>query len=241
MAAQSAKAGAGVKERTIVTKTKRSSKSQPKPAAGKTTMAKALAHPTRLQILAAAHQGEISPSEFAKAHNMPTGTAAHHFKKLVECEAVELVREERVHGSIRHVYIGTKRAIYTDSELASLPESLQSGLVGAALQDFMEVAAQAIEAGTFTVRGDFIGTWDEAELDEIAWIKLGKMLRLVWKKVPSLEDESDARLKAGGGKALTAAVGLAAFELPWPKAKRSHREGKSHTKHRSTGRQKRIE
>jgi DNA-binding transcriptional ArsR family regulator len=193
-------------------------------------MAKAIAHPTRLQILAAAHQGEISPSEFAKDHDMPTGTAAHHFRKLVECEAIELIREERVNGSIRHVYVGTKRAIYTESEMAKLPESLQSGLVGAALQDFVGVAGQAIEAGTFTTRGDFVGTWDEAELDEIAWTKLGKMLRLVWKKVPSLEDESDARLSASGGKGLTAAVGLAAFELPWPKAKKSRRK--------STGRQK---
>lgn len=241
MAAQSAKAGRRTKRRTAVTETNRSSKGQLKSTTGKTAMAKALAHPTRLQILAAAHQGEISPSEFAKAHDMPTGTAAHHFKKLVECEAIELVREERVHGSIRHVYVGTKRAIYTESELASLPESLQSGLVGAAMQDFMGVAAQAIEAGTFTTRGDFVGTWDEVELDEIAWIKLGKMLRLVWKKVPSLEEESDARKKPGSDEGFTAVIGLAAFELPWPKAKKSRRKGKSHSKGKPTGPQKRIE
>jgi len=75
-------------------------------------MAKALAHPTRLQILAAAHQGEFSPSEFAKAHDMSTGTAAHHFKKLVECEAVELVREERVHrrqSSHAQRFLGTPK------------------------------------------------------------------------------------------------------------------------------------
>lgn len=238
MAAQSAKAGKGRKKRTVVTKTKRSSKAVAKSVAQKTTMAKAISHPTRLQILAAAHQGEISPSEFARDYDMPTGTAAHHFRKLVECEAIELIREERVNGSIRHVYVGTKRAIYTESELAKLPESLQSGLVGAGLQDFVEVASQAIEAGTFITRGDFVGTWDEAELDEIAWIKLGKMLRLVWKKVPSLEDESEARLSASGGKGLTAAVGLAAFELPWPKAKKSRRKAKTDTKPKSTGPQK---
>jgi DNA-binding transcriptional ArsR family regulator len=240
MAAQPAKAGKRRKRRTA-TKTNRSSEAVPESVTQKTTMAKAIAHPTRLQILAAAHQGEISPSEFAKDHGMPTGTAAHHFRKLVECEALELIREERVHGSVRHIYVGTKRAIYTELELAKLPESIQSGLVGAALQDFVGVAAQAIELGTFTTRGDFIGTWDEVELDEIAWIKLGKMLRLVWKKVPSLEDESDARLKAGGGEALAAAVGLAAFELPWQKAKKSRRSHKPHTKSKSTGRQKRIE
>lgn len=241
MAAQSAKAGRGAKRRTAVTKTNRSSKAQPKATAGKTTMAKALAHPTRLQILAAAHQGEISPSEFAKAHDMPTGTAAHHFKKLVECEALELVREERVHGSIRHLYVGTKRAIYTESELSSFPESIQTGLAGAALQDFTGVAIDAIEAGTFTGREDYVLTWDEIELDEVAWKKLGQMLRLVLKKVPSLEEESAARKQAGGDKGFTAAVGLAAFELPWPKSKRPRQGRKPRAKSKSTGRQKRTE
>jgi DNA-binding transcriptional ArsR family regulator len=203
-------------------------------------MAKALAHPTRLQILAAAHQGEISPSEFAKAHDMPTGTAAHHFKKLVECEAIELLREERVQGSVRHVYVGAKRAVYTESKLSNFPESIQAGLAGAALQDFAGVAVNAIESGAFTSREDFVFTWDEIELDEIAWKKLGQMLRLVWKKVPSLEEESEAR-KQTGGKGFTAAVGLAAFELPWAKSKKPRRVEKTHTKGKSTGRQKRIE
>jgi DNA-binding transcriptional ArsR family regulator len=188
-----------------------------------------------LQILAASHQGEISPAEFAKEHKMPTGTAAFHFKKLRECEAIELIREERVNGSVRHVYIGSKRALYTQSDLARVPESIQSGLVGAALEDFVGVAVQAIESGALTARGDFVLTWDEIRLDEIAWAKLGKMLRLVLKKVPSLEEESEGRMAAGGDEGFTAAVGLAAFELPWPKSKKPRRKQHSHAKSKYTG------
>lgn len=233
MAAQAAKAAQGRKKRGTVTKTKRSSSAKAK--AAPMTWAKAIAHPTRLQILAASHQGEISPAEFAKEHEMPTGTAAFHFKKLRECEAIELVREERVNGSVRHVYVGSKRALYAKSDLSRVPESIQSGLVGAALEDFVGVAVQAIESGTFTARGDFVLTWDEIQLDEIAWTKLGKMLRLVLKKVPSLEEESQGRMASGGGKPLTAAVGLSAFELPWPKSKKPRRERKTHAKGEFTG------
>lgn len=237
MAARAAKAAKRGKKRSAVTKTKRSSSAKAKAKAkiAPMTWAKAIAHPTRLQILAASHQGEISPADFAKDHEMPTGTAAFHFKKLRECEAIELVREERVSGSVRHVYVGSKRALYTKSDLSRVPESIQTGLVGAALEDFVGVAVQAIESGTFTARGDFVLTWDEIRLDEIAWTKLGKMLRLVLKKVPSLEEESEGRMASGGDNGFTAAVGLAAFELPWPKSEKPRRKRKSHARGKPTG------
>lgn len=46
------------------------------------------------------------------------------------------------------------------------------------------------------------------------------MLQLVWKKVPALEEESDARLEQTGEKALKAVVGLIAFETAEPKLHR---------------------
>ena len=160
---------------------------------------------------------------------MATGTAAHHFKVLVKYEALKLHKEERVHGSVRHLYVATQRAVYMESELPTLPESLQSSLVMAALEDFVGVTAEAVEAGTFTGREDFVGTWDEAALDEIAWKKLGAMLRLVWKKIPSLEEETAVREEAGGEKSFRAVVGLAAFEVP--KVKRHQTEPETQIEH----------
>lgn len=63
----------------------------------------------------------ISPSEFAKSHGKKTSTVCHHFDKLVEYGAIKLVREEKVGGSTRHMYVGTKRAIYTESAWSSFP------------------------------------------------------------------------------------------------------------------------
>jgi DNA-binding transcriptional ArsR family regulator len=193
-------------------------KTEPKtpPKSAQATMAKVLAHPTRLQILAVAHQRAISPSEFGRAHGLTTSNASHHFKKLVDYGAIKLVREEPVHGSVRHMYVGTKRAIFTETEWPTLPESIQTGLAAATLDDFVNVAARAIDIGTFTAREDFVFTWDEAKLDEIAWKKLGKMLRLVWQKVPSLEEETATRKRGTGGKPVRTVVGLAAFEAPAP-------------------------
>lgn len=193
-------------------------------------MAKMLAHPTRLQILAIAHQRAISPSEFAKAHGKNKGTVAHHFKKLREYGAIKLVKKEPVRGSLRHMYVGTRRAVYTEAEWPTFPESIQTGLATATLEDFMGVTARAIETGTFTGRADFVFTWDEVNLDEIAWKKLGEMLRLVWKRVPSLEEESEARKQQTGDEGMKAVVGLAAFEAAEPERPKPARKKRAKKK-----------
>jgi len=182
----------------------------------KATLAKLLSHPTRVQILAAAHRQAISPSEFARTHGSSTSSVAEHFRKLADYGAIKLVRMEPVRGSIKHMYVGTKRGVITARDWQDLPESVQGDIAGAGLQDFVGVTAHAIETGSFTARGDFVLTWDEAKLDEVAWKTLTQMLGLVWAKVPSLEEESAMRLAATGGEPMKAIVGLAAFEAPEP-------------------------
>ncbi len=182
----------------------------------KASLARLLSHPTRVQILAATHREAISPSEFAKAHGLSTSSVAEHFRKLAEYGAIKLARLEPARGSVRHMYVGTKRGIITARDWQGMPESVQGDIAAAGLQDFFGVAAHAIETGSFAARGDFVLTWDEAELDEIAWKTLTKMLGLVWAKVPSLEEESAMRKAGNGAPTMKAIVGLAAFEAPQP-------------------------
>ncbi len=178
----------------------------------KASLAKLLSHPTRVQILAASHRQAISPSEFAKSHGLSTSSVAEHFRKLADYGAIKLIRLEPVRGSVRHMYVGTKRGVITAGDWQQLPESVQGDIAAAGLQDFLCIAAHAIETGSFTARGDFVLTWDEAKLDELAWKTLTKMLGLVWAKVPSLEEEAAMR----GTPTMKAIVGLAAFEAPEP-------------------------
>lgn len=185
-----------------------------KPSQGKASLAKLLSHPTRVQILAAAHRQAISPSEFARAHGQTVSSVAQHFKKLAAYGAIELVREEPVRGSVKHMYVGTKRGILTATDWQTLPESVQSDLAGAGLQDFVGVTVHAIETGSFTDREDFVFTWDELNLDETAWTTLNQMLKLLWTRAASLEEEAAIRTSQNGGEAMKAILGLAAYEAP---------------------------
>lgn len=178
----------------------------------KASLAFLLSHPIRVQILAASRRAPVSPSGFAREHDLKTTSVAEHFRKLAEYGAITLLRREPVRGSVRHLYVGTKRGVITAKDWESLPASVQSDIAAAGLSDFVVVTAEAIDRGSFHERPDFVLTWDEAELDEIAWGKLTKMLKLVWTKVPALEEEAERR-KGSGMKAI---IGLAAFEAPKP-------------------------
>ncbi len=182
----------------------------------KASLAFLLSHPIRVQILAAAHREAISPSGFARQHDLGTSRVAEHFRKLADYGAIKLLRTEPVSGSVRHLYVGTKRGVITAKDWQNLPASVQSDIAAAGLTDFVVVTAEAIDTGSFRNRGDFVLTWDEAELDEIGWSKLTKMLRLVWTKVPALEEESEMRQEETGEPGMKAIVGLAAFEAPEP-------------------------
>lgn len=189
---------------------------QAAPSQDKASLAKLLSHSTRVQILAAAHRQAISPSEFAKEHGLTTSSVAQHFRKLADYGAIKLVRKEPVRGSVRHMYVGAKRGILTEADWQTLPESVQSDLATAGLQDFIGVTVHAIETGSFTERDDFVFTWDEVELDEIAWKTLTQMLTLLWKKSTSLEEESAVRRARSGEEGFKAVVGLAAYGAPKP-------------------------
>lgn len=182
----------------------------------KASLAFLLSHPIRVQILAASHRAPVSPSGFAREHGLKTTSVAEHFRRLAEYGAIKLVRKEPVRGSVRHLYVGTKRGVITAKDWKSLPASVQSDIAAAGLSDFVVVTAEAIDTGSFNKRPDFVLTWDEAELDEIAWDKLTTMLKLVWAKVPALEEESELRQKKGREPGVKAIVGLAAFAAPEP-------------------------
>jgi DNA-binding transcriptional ArsR family regulator len=186
----------------------------PAPEVRKASLAFLLSHPVRVQILAAAHREAISPSEFARAHGLETSSVAEHFRRLATYGAIKLIRKEPVRGSVRHLYVGTKRGVITAKDWQTLPESVQSDIAAAGLQDFLVVTAHAIDTGSFAARGDFVFTWDEVELDELGWDKLAKMLRLLWTKMPGLEEEAAMRRAKTGERGMKAIVGLAAFEAP---------------------------
>ena len=176
----------------------------------------AIAHPMRVNILALASWRVISPSEFARETGEPLNQVSYHFRRLVEYGTLELVGTQNVRGTVKHLYRGTQRAIFAGSGWEELPKSVQDGVAGAALQDFMKVAVLAFENGTFSAREDSHLTWEALTYDELAFKAMVRILARTREQLSALQDEAGLRLSKTGQAGILVAVALSGFEMAEP-------------------------
>src|SRR5215203_1389946 len=129
----------------------------------------ALRHPLRVQILAACHQREVTPKEFAEERGIHVSNVGYHFRALQKANYIQVVREERARGSRRHFYRANRPGIITNEEFGQLGPEAQREVSDATLQDFITRCLEARVAGTFDARPDSHFTWTPFELDEQGW------------------------------------------------------------------------
>jgi DNA-binding transcriptional ArsR family regulator len=181
---------------------------------------KALSHEMRVQILSIANQREISPSEFSKEYDVPLSNASYHFRKLLEFDCIELVREVPVRGSHEHRYIGSRRGLIADGDWARLGKATQAGVRIAGFQDLINRCTQAVEAGTFDSRDDAAFYWVPITLDEIGWEEMQASIRRMIGEAEDFEVESTQRASKGKAETFPATFGVLGFESPESSVKR---------------------
>lgn len=176
-------------------------------------LTKALAHWMRVNIMAVASWRKISPSEFARESGEKLGKVSYHFQRLVEYGVIELVGTEQVRGSVKHFYKGTRQAIFGGASWAELPKSVQDGVAGAALQDFMKVAVHSIESGAFSAHDESYLVWEPHLYDDLALKAAVKILESARQRLAALAKEAAPRLVKTGEEGMLIAIALSAFEM----------------------------
>lgn len=80
-----------------------------KPTTAEDKLLQVLAHPLRKQLLRLYVQedGMLSPKELSVFTKRHVSNVGYHVRVLVECEAVEIVAEEKRRGSVEHFYEAT--------------------------------------------------------------------------------------------------------------------------------------
>lgn len=190
-------------------------------------LAKALAHPLRVEILTEAAKGPLSPREFSdlKLRRVPAigdekqwsvSGVSYHFRRLLELDCLEVVRETPKRGALEHHYIATTRAFYGDIDWESLPEAVNDSMNLAILRTLNEQILGAIEAETFDSRPNNHFTWTAVKLDEAGWDQMMGKLKLVYEELRDEEVAAEGRMRESGEDAIHATVALAGFESPPP-------------------------
>ncbi len=107
----------------------------------------AIAHPTRVEILAYLNEGPRSPTQLAGLMNMKLSTIEHHVLELLAVGSIELAFVKEGTGNLKeHFYRAVKIPFYTDQEMWALPLEVRQKIYGLILQASMAEALAAFNA-----------------------------------------------------------------------------------------------
>jgi DNA-binding transcriptional ArsR family regulator len=157
-------------------------------------VAKALAHPLRVRLLAMLEERVASPSEMAKHLDADLGVVAYHVRRLAAVGLVEMVRTRQRRGAIEHYYKAVPHTTITSDAWADVPSLVKAAMVSATLQEVSShVNAAASNAGFD--RGDAHLSRTPLTLDARGWSELATKMDKLLQDAEKIAAASRQRLE----------------------------------------------
>jgi DNA-binding transcriptional ArsR family regulator len=156
-------------------------------------MAKALAHPLRVQLLSALNEGVASPNELAKKLDEPLTNVSYHVRMLHDLGCIELVETEPRRGALEHYYRAIMRPFFADKDWKRLPKNARGSISDAVLQLVWDDAAESIKTGQFDDRENRHLSRSVLCVDEQGWDELNELLVETLDKAMQIQADSASR------------------------------------------------
>ena len=181
-------------------------------------MARAMAHPLRVQILGVLNKRVMSASAFAKTDDEKLQNTSYHFRILKERGLIEEVGSRQVRGSTEQFYRAVKRVLFDGKAWDELPHSVKAQVSGRILGDFLEAVAAAMEGETFDSSDERMAVWLQQRLDEQGWEEAVAAERELVHKMEAIYKGSRLRLSEAGEPdgGMLGTYGVFLFESPPP-------------------------
>jgi DNA-binding transcriptional ArsR family regulator len=180
-------------------------------------VAKAFAHPLRVQILIILNEKVASPNMLAQQLDQSLNLVAYHVRVLEKYDCIELVDTKQRRGATEHFYRATRRQFLSDDEWSRLPNSLRPGMANAVLKSMFEDIEAASKAGTLNV-DDMHVSRTAMVLDREGWDEVTKTLKGSLDRLMKIQTEAAARLAESGETSIASKVHLLHFQSPDDKA-----------------------
>lgn len=177
-------------------------------------VAKAFAHPLRVQILIILNERVASPNLLSQELEQNLNLVAYHVRVLEKYDCIELVDTKQRRGATEHFYRATRRQFLTDTELARLPKSLRPGLAGAMLKSVFDDIEEASQSGSLEEVDDLHLSRTPMVLDKQGWGDVSSLLSDTLDRVLEIQAESSERISAGDEKGVLAKVHMLHFRSP---------------------------
>lgn len=179
-------------------------------------VAKAFAHPLRVQILTILNEKVASPNMLAQALDQSLNLVAYHVRVLEKYDCIELVDTKQRRGATEHFYRATRRQFLTDTEWSSLPESLRPGLSGAALKSAFDDVEEALDKETFDEIEDRHLSRTLMAVDKKGWEDTAQLLTETLDRLIEIQAEANDRLTKSDEEVLPSRVIMLHFKSPSP-------------------------
>lgn len=177
-------------------------------------VAKAFAHPLRVQILIILNERVASPNLLAQELDQSLNLVAYHVRVLEKYDCIELVDTKQRRGATEHFYRATRRQFLTDSEWARMPEVLRPGIATAMLKSVFEDIEEAVSSGTLEEIDDVHLSRTPMVVDKQGWSDIASLLNQTLERVLEIQAESGERLTNGEEPGIVSKVHLLHFKSP---------------------------
>lgn len=181
-------------------------------------VAKAFAHPLRVQILIILNERVASPNLLAQELDQSLNLVAYHVRVLEKYDCIELIDTKQRRGATEHFYRATRRQFLSDSAWAKMPKSLRPGLSGAMLKALFDDVDEAVAKDTFDELEDRHLSRTAMVVDKKGWKEVTTLLNETLERVLGIQAASSKRLAKGDEPSMPCKVGMLAFKSPEPEA-----------------------
>ncbi|MGN6201381.1 MAG: ArsR/SmtB family transcription factor [Solirubrobacterales bacterium] len=177
-------------------------------------VAKAFAHPLRVQILIILNEKIASPNMLAQQLDESLNLVAYHVRVLEKYDCIELVDTKQRRGATEHFYRATRRQLLTDDQWAQMPASLRPGMATAVLKSIFEDIEAASKAGTLEEVDDIHITRLPMVLDKAGWDEVATLLKGTYDQLMEIQTAATARVADSSEDGMLAKVHLLHFKSP---------------------------
>jgi len=177
-------------------------------------VAKAFAHPLRVQILIILNEKVASPNMLAQQLDESLNLVAYHVRVLEKYDCIELVDTKQRRGATEHFYRATRRQFLSDDQWAQMPASLRPGMAAAVLKSVFEDIEIASKAGTLEEVDELHISRTPMVLDKQGWSDVADLLNGSLDRLLEIQTESTKRLGEKKEEGALAKVHLLHFKSP---------------------------
>ena len=175
---------------------------------------KALAHPTRQQILDLLVEGPSSPVRMQRQMgNVSLNLVSHHIKVLRDLGCIELVETKKKRGATEHIYRVTRRAMFSAEQWQAIEPGKRPPLTANILRLISEDSSRAFAENKFDERDDNHLSRTVLELDEEGWGEVVETLKGALDEILEANARSAERSQRSGEPLQSSRVMIMQFPI----------------------------